>query len=87
MKMKPLIALTIILGLGAAVQSHADASGDDMPKWTQTPCKVEDSSNCFWDSGERGNHSGHSFFSIRVEGKDCIVYWDDRYARHHNHCI
>lgn len=33
-----------------------------LPKWMTTPCAQEDSYNCFWDAGSRGNHAGYSFF-------------------------
>lgn len=30
-----------------------------------TPCKYEDSRNCFWWAPSRGNKAGHSFLDLR----------------------
>jgi hypothetical protein len=83
-----LVALAIFGAMGVAIShADADAAGDDMPRWSQVPCPTEDSRNCFWDAGERGNHKGHSFFAIPVGRTTCLVYWDDAYSKHHNYCI
>ena len=31
---------------------------------TLRPCEFEDSDNCYWDAGERGNGRGQSFYVI-----------------------
>ena len=36
-----------------------DGSTHDLPG-----CEDEDSTNCFWDAGERGNGIGHSFADV-----------------------
>jgi hypothetical protein len=89
MKIKLAIAAlaTLAGGLSLGWAHEASAQGDDMPKWSQTPCEYEDSTNCFWDAGEQGNSKGHSFFAIKVGDSTCLAFWDDRYARHHNRCI
>lgn len=51
-----------------------------------TPCPEEDSVNCYWDAGTAGNGRGHSFYSIRVGARDCVIYWDRAYNRSHGHC-
>lgn len=56
-------------------------------KATGRPCLEEDSINCYWNARSQGNGQGHSFYSIRVGGRDCIIYWDRHYNRRHGHCI
>ena len=79
--------LTMLFSIAAILGGHANASSTKPPVWMTTPCAYEDSSNCFWDAGAAGDQHGHSFYSIRVGDQDCIVFWDNRYARRHNHCI
>lgn len=33
--------------------------------YVATPCKYEDSRNCFWDAGNFGNRIGYSFLDLR----------------------
>lgn len=55
-------------------------------------CKREDSFNCYWNARTRANHTGHSFYAIRMPGPValgggvCIFYWNGQYGRRHNHC-
>lgn len=42
-----------------------------------TPCKFEDSTNCFWDAGTQGNGHGHSFWTDR-DGH--VSYLDPRFG-------
>lgn len=37
----------------------------DGSSWVFTPCKYEDSRNCFWWAPARGNKRGHSFLDLR----------------------
>lgn len=86
-----IVAAAILAGMAVAV-NHADAQADtDLPNdgqpvWIR-PCLTEDGTNCYWDSRTQGNGVGHSFFSIRVGGKDCLAFVDRSYARTHNRCI
>lgn len=56
------------------------------------PCPQEDSFNCYWDAGSRGNDIGHSFYAIRmpgprkVGGQVCVIYWQRSFGRHWNYC-
>jgi hypothetical protein len=58
--------------LGAVVASTASAApAPTAPEPTfdwlaqhLRPCPLEDSRNCFWDSGERGNGSGRDFIDL-----------------------
>lgn len=82
-----LVALAIFAGMGIAVNHATADASTPKPIWMTTPCQYEDSSNCYWDAGKAGDRAGHSFYSIRVGDKDCIAYWENRYAKHHNYCI
>lgn len=73
--------------LHTASEARGAVKHDPVPVWMTTPCAQEDSSNCYWDAGAAGDHRGHSFYSIRVGDRDCLIYWEDRYAKHHNRCI
>lgn len=71
------------------LDNHGDANNcrTNVPRWLITPCKYEDSRNCYWNAGEAGNGRGHSFYSIPVKGGGtCVVYWQNRYAKRHNYC-
>src|SRR3954471_23215258 len=58
------------------------------PVWLSRLCKYEDSANCFWNAGTTGNGRGHSFYAVLTRTREvCLLYTDDRYAKHHNHCI
>lgn len=37
----------------------------DGSAWVFTPCRAEDSNNCFWWASKRGNHKGQSFITLR----------------------
>lgn len=37
----------------------------DGSAWRFTPCRYEDSNNCFWDAQNRGNGIGNSFVALR----------------------
>lgn len=57
-------------------------------KATGRACAEEDSINCYWDATRTGPHfPGHSFYSIRVGHRDCIVFWNSKYNRKHGHCF
>lgn len=81
---RALAAVTMAVALLSAGAAAAEAPS---PRWLTTPCQLEDSVNCFWDAGESGNGSGHSFFAVRVRDEVCVLYGEDRYARRHNHCV
>lgn len=36
----------------------------DGSEWTFTPCRTEDSRNCWWNAHRRGNHEGRSFVNL-----------------------
>lgn len=96
------IAIALIAGMGAAmIFAPTSAHGEDkprltvvdrdlmrpMPRWMLVPCKYEDSMNCYYDARTNGHEpTGHSHYSIRVGDQDCIVFWQNRYARKHNRC-
>lgn len=42
------------------------------------PCKYEDSKNCFWDAGQRGDGKGHSFW---VGRNNKVHYLDPTFRR------
>jgi hypothetical protein len=73
------LTVVVLLSTGAAAEAPS-------PRWLTRPCAYEDSVNCYWDAGEAGNGSGHSFFAVRVRDQVCVLYGDDRYARRHNRC-
>jgi hypothetical protein len=44
------------------------------------PCPTEDSDNCYWDAGTRGNGDGESFvteYGITTYGDGRVVIWED----------
>lgn len=80
--------MTKILALVAVLLTLtiAPAVADSRPKWQTTPCKFEDSNNCYWDADVRGNGEGHSFYAIPSKGKRCVIYWDRAFGAKHNRC-
>ena len=91
-----LAAATIAAGLVSATNVTADAQPkvsttkvQAMPKWMHRPCPEEDSVNCFWDAGSRGNGVGHSFYVRQFPGKAkmvCVMYVKPRDARRWDYC-
>lgn len=49
-------------------------------------CAEEDSTGCYWNAQVQGDGLGHSFYSIRVGNKQCVVYWDGDYNLANGHC-
>lgn len=92
-----LIPLFVLIGYAGSVVVEAKAAPapvvqradnpENPPRWMTSPCKYEDSRNCFWNAETAGNGSGHSFYSIAVGKKDCVIYWNNRYAKRHNYCV
>lgn len=58
------------------------------PKWTQRPCRYEDSVNCVWDANRRGFIGGQSFIVRKIPrtGETCIFFTNQAYARRHDNC-
>ncbi|GAA0946025.1 hypothetical protein [Actinocorallia libanotica] len=56
-----------------AVPSKTEAH--DRPHLPSKPCASEDSVNCFWDAGRRGNGKGFSFW---VDRHGNVTYLDPR---------
>jgi len=58
--MTTIAAILAILKLLVLLTTGTPAQDMD---WTQglPPCQEEDSDNCYWDAGDRGNGLGHSF--------------------------
>lgn len=53
-----------------------------------TPCAYEDSVNCWWDSGSRGNHRGHSFVALGHRGTQVtLMYLERGYALLHDRVV
>jgi len=80
--------LALVLGLLAlALVVPAAAAPPPAPWWTQRPCPVEDSVDCYWDA-DATNGTGHSFIVHRFPdgGPTCVMYVGRRYARHHDRC-
>lgn len=77
------------LALGLLTTTPATAEAPTPPHtdaYMTTPCKTEDSVNCYWDAKEQGNGQGHSYWSIRVnDHRVAIVYWNERYNLKHGH--
>lgn len=48
--------------------------------WVVPRCKYEDSRNCWWDAGKRGNKRGHSFADlngrVHYSTKNVKVYYN-----------
>ena len=44
--------------------------------WSVTPCRYEDSNNCYWNARKHGNGKGRSFVTLR--GK---TYYSERITR------
>lgn len=80
-------AAIIATGGGIAADAHqAETRHRDVAIPT-TPCKYEDSVNCYWDAGSMGNGSGHSFWVIeQASGKVCIRYLNPRVNRRQGEC-
>lgn len=60
-----------------------------MPAWALRPCPQEDSVNCRWDAGARGNHRGHSFIVRKLPGTAgmvCVFYIKPADARRWDYC-
>lgn len=86
MRIRYAIAGTIVAAVATIAPTAAQAT-HSQPAWMTTPCAQEDSSDCYWDASKAGNGVGHSFYAVRTaHGRVCVLYWGDRYARHHNHC-
>ncbi len=94
------LVLAIALAIGLAVmgeiaradQPRATAAivqkGQPTPFWFRTPCAVEDSVNCYWDAGRRGNKRGRSFYIRDLRGPlTCLFYVDRKYAWKHDSCF
>lgn len=93
-----LVAATAIVA-GTFAATHADAApaapstthraAPAMPAWALRPCPEEDSVNCRWDAGDRGNHRGHSFIVRKVPGAAgmvCVFYVKRADARRWDYC-
>jgi len=77
-----------VLAIAAATIMTTEAAAETpSPSWLTRPCAHEDSVNCYWDAGTQGNGGGHSFFAVRVGEQVCLLYGEDKYARHHNRCV
>lgn len=93
--------VTLLLGLvflAAAIHnmeaaSHASPRPKFLPTHSDirhavlTPCRTEDSSNCYWDAHKMGDLRGHSLVTVRVGDQDCIIYTDPKYNAEHGHCL
>lgn len=75
-----------VLGFALALSPVAAGQAPDGPRWQTRPCKEEDSNNCYWNAQTQGDGMGHSFYAVRVGKKVCVLYWQTKYARNHNHC-
>lgn len=81
-------AAGLALGVGGiAAAGPSIQNPENPPRWMSSPCKYEDSSNCFWDATIQGNGKGRSFYSIKVGKKDCVVYWHNKFAKKNNYCV
>jgi hypothetical protein len=72
------LAVGVIAGAVLNVTGIATADTVQTPKpyyWSipTKPCKTEDSINCYWDAGVRGNGKGRSFWT----GRDGKVHYLD----------
>lgn len=85
-----MLALVGTLGFGLSGLAQADeAPTPQLPSWTQKPCQMEDSVNCFWNAGDMGNGGGHSFIVRKVPGSKgmiCVFYAEKKFARTHDYC-
>lgn len=70
---------------GEVIRDHPVVHGA-IAKATGRACPEEDSINCFWNARSAGNGRGHSFYSVRVGHRDCVIYWNEKYNRHHGRC-
>ncbi len=62
--------------------------GQPTPFWFRTPCYYEDSVNCYWDAGRRGNGVGQSFYIRDMPGPTtCLFYVNRKYAKKHDSCF
>lgn len=77
-------SLLAVSGMAVAASTQ---NPENPPRWMSSPCKYEDSSNCFWDATIQGNGTGRSFYSIKVGKKDCVVYWHNKFAKKNNYCV
>ena len=85
--MKYLLAVILSAAAMVAAPVHAEAPAvAHHMRFMSMPCPLEDSSSCYWDAQAQGNHVGHSFYSIRVGRRDCVVYWNTQFNRKHGRC-
>lgn len=74
--MKHLITSVLALAVGTVAGAVLTVTGSATADTVQAPrpygwhipakpCKTEDSSNCYWDAGVRGNGKGRSFWTGR----------------------
>jgi hypothetical protein len=70
---------------GEVIRDHPVIHGVIGPA-TGRACAEEDSVNCFWNARRQGNGVGHSFYSVRVGQRVCVIYWDRAYNAHHGGC-
>jgi hypothetical protein len=83
-----LIALAIFAGsFVVGYVASATTTQGKLPSSMNHPCKEEDSWNCFWDAGARGNKKGHSFV-VRAMPSQNLVCWmyNKKADRHWDHC-
>jgi hypothetical protein len=84
---KTIVATTILSAGILAAPIHAEAQAPEpflrgaLADAVNTPCKYEDALNCYWDGGD------HSFVSVRVGDKDCIIFTNRAYNRKHGECF
>jgi hypothetical protein len=80
-------AAIIATGGGIAANAHQGEGPHRHATIPTTPCKYEDSVNCFWDAGSMGNKSGHSFWVIeRADGSVCLRYLRPKINREQGRC-
>lgn len=88
-KIAAIVALTVSLMLHAAPAAQAETV-HHAPTWMTTACQGEDQVNCYWDAHKMGNGVGHSYYARQFPGSArmvCVMYWQPRYARHHDYCV
>ena len=88
-----LISASWVVGAVSITPAHAEHIAPNpvvhgvIAKATGRACAEEDSINCYWNARKQGNGRGHSFYSVRVGGAQCIIYWNEAYNRQNGHCL